>query len=216
MEKKVIFFRRLFFTTLSLLLLFVALILLIPRETIIGLISEKPAPITQKADIYFVFSGGFRQNSIPGFSTEERIGFLKKLLAVHPNTPFVFLDYGRGKAIASKLLNRFGTLNLSSEEKFKYNPKISGTINNVKELVNFLKKHPEYKTIGIITSAYHEKRIKILLDYYLRKNNLNVKVYFFHDKHQEIFNCKFKRYISLVFHEFAGIVYFKILTIFKG
>ncbi|GEM_PF-3118431 len=216
MEKALKFLSRAFLIFFAIFFLFFVIIVFIPRKTMVCVISEKPAKITQKADIYFVFSGGFRQNSIPGFSTEERIAFLKKLLSIHPNTPFIFLDYGRGKKIASKLLNEFGTLNLSGKEKFKYNPKISGTINNVKELVNFLKKHPEYKTIGIVTSAYHEKRIKILLDYYLKKNNLKVKVYFFHDdKNQEIFTCKFKRYITLVLHELIGTLYVKSTTLFN-
>ncbi|BBB32442.1 hypothetical protein TTHT_0884 [Thermotomaculum hydrothermale] len=173
-----------------------------------GLLSETNKRNIEKVDIYFVFSGGF-VNKKPGKSTKERIEFLKMLLKKFPETPFVFLDYNRGKKIANNFFqNKKSNTVLSN---YRYNENLGGTENNIRELISILKNHPEFKKIGIITSEYHEKRVRIILTYYLNKEKLsNIKVYFFHNKQQEIYSCSFLRYLRLILHEIGGIIYFKL------
>ncbi len=189
----------------------IALVYLIsPRQPIVSLLAEKSADESTEIDIYFVFSGGFINNN-PGRSTRERISILKKLLQKHPKSAFVFLDYSRGKRIINKLFKNEQNKNFLSH--YRYTEKHGGTENNVLELISILKKHKEYKRIGIITSVYHEKRVKFMLNYYLKMEKLKgIKIFFFHDNNQqEVYSCSYPRYLKLTLHEFLGIVYFLII-----
>ena len=190
-------------------------ILITPRKKIVKFFSVNNSIQGEKIDIYFVFSGGFVKKHM-GKSTKERVEFLKKLLDKNPETPFVFLDYKGGKQIVSNLLGKRKN-NQSLNSNYRYNEHLGGTENNVLELISILKTHPEFKKIGIVTSIYHEKRIKLILDYHIKQENLtDVKVYFLHDStHQEIYTCSFFRYLKLIMHELGGILYFKLRTIFN-
>lgn len=209
MAKKVI----ILFSTL--LFIFLLAFLSTPRRKIVKLLSVDNQNKAKKIDIYFVFSGGFVKNKM-GKSTSERIDFLKKLLKKHENTPFVFLDYKRGKEIVDNMLIK-EIKNKSIVSDYKYNESLGGTENNVLELVSILKQHPEFKRIGIITSLYHEKRVKLILNYYLKKEKIkNIKIYFLHDNsRQEVYSCSFKRYLKLIVHEIGGILYFKLHVLFN-
>ncbi len=196
------------------LLLLIFSIYLIPREKIIQFLSEKnQTSNSEKIDILFVFSGGF-VNQKMGISTKERINYLKTILNKNPETPFVFLDYRGGKRLIKESIpNKFNDIyNCSS---YKYSEKLGGTENNVLELISILKKHPELKNIGIVTSIYHEKRVKIILKYYLEKENFDyINIVFLHNNlNQEIYYCSFPRYIKLIFHELGGLIYFKLKTL---
>ncbi len=207
MEKKVVkYLKVLLFAIATIFTIF----FITPREFFISLLSENSASFQEKVDVYFVFSGGFYKNRIPGRSTSERMALLKKLLKLHPDTPFVFLDYRGGKIIVKKIYC-CNSYNKIIKSNYRYNSELSGTVNNIKELISILKSHPELKKIGIITSIYHEKRVYTILNRYLKKENLKkIKVLFFHDKkNQEIFSCSYARYAKLIFHEFIGIIYFK-------
>lgn len=208
-KKVIIFFLTLFF-------LFSLIFLLTPRQRAVQLLAVDNQNKEEKVDIYFVFSGGFIKSETMGKSTRERINFLKKLLKTNPDTPFVFLDYKRGKEIIDNILAK-ETKHKTVVSNYKYNEKTGGTENNVLELVSILKKHPEFKKIGIITSIYHERRVSIILNYYLSKEKIkNIKVYFLHDNSkQEIYSCSFTRYLKLIAHEIGGILYFKTYSMFN-
>lgn len=207
MAKKVIIF------FLALFIVFILVFSLTPRNRIVQFLEIDNQNKTGNIDIYFVFSGGF-VNSKMGKSTRERVNFLEKVLKKNPDTPFVFLDYKRGKEIIDNILAK-ETNYKTIVSNYKYNEKTGGTENNVLELVSILKKHPEFKRIGIITSIYHEKRVSLILKYYLKRENIKgIEVYFLHDNtKQEIYSCSFKRYIKLIAHEIGGILYFKLCTL---
>ncbi len=213
MAKKVILI--LFLSFIVCLLACAAMLVFTPREKMLNFLSEPATPVNTKVDVYFVFSGGFFKNKRPGRSTRERLKYLKKLLSKNPKTPFVFLDYKSGKGIIRRIMPH-KYKNLSFESFYTYDETIGGTENNILELISFLKRHPDKRKIGLITSAYHEKRVKIILNHYLKKAGINnIKIYFFHNNNnQEILTCSKKRYFSLIIHELGGITYFKVKSLF--
>ncbi len=203
--------------SLLIILLAPAIILKItPRKTFISFLTVKTEQSEKKPDALVILSGGFKKNLVPGVSTFERINTLKEALNKYPDTPVIVLDYNTGKKlIASKLKEESKNIRILVSNKYSYKEKLGGTENNIAELISLIKERNDIKTIALITSPYHEKRVKLILDYYLQKENLNIDYFFIHVKNKgEIVNCDFSRYLKLVLHEVSGIIYFKLSRLY--
>lgn len=86
---------------------------------------------------------------------------------------------------------------------FAYSDSNSGTLNNVHEILDYMKKK-QLSEVVVVTSPYHEKRVKSLFDKFALKNG-NISVSFLHVKDSEILTAPYRRYVSLIVHESGAI-----------
>ncbi len=203
--KKVIFLLFLLFLT------FLMIFLLLPRNFVLRYFKVKNK-LPERADLIAVLGGGaiVGKNITLGRASTERIKLGIKLLKEEKADKIFFAGYYGEQTIANKFLREEGIDNDKIIKFYKRDKKNYSTTGDLGMILGVVKKYG-FKSVIIVTSPYHERRCKYLMDKILSKKKSKFKFYFAHiENNGEIIRCGYFRYLRLIFHEFFGLLFVKV------
>lgn len=181
-----------------------------PRGPIVDLLQVESGPLAEP-DLVVVMGGGFRPDGQLGRSTRER---LDQLIAVYPTLPpdtFVLIsEYAGGRnRMAQYLAKNSFPADMLVESDYVFDGETGGTVQNVADLFHVLGRQSGIRSVLIITSPYHQLRVRQVVDAYQDRLELEEKRRFaFHrfPDNSEIFTCGRFRFLRLAGRELTGIV----------
>lgn len=193
--------------TTAILLLSAILLLaaaIIPRRLVVDIFTaQNHIKDHGRVQLVAILGGGMNGQKL-GASTKERldrsIPFIK---SQHPEH-LIVCEYRKYREKLSNYLLKNGiNKDKIAYSTFEYSDSNSGTLNNVLEILDYMNK-AQVRQVVVVTSPYHEKRVKLLFDRLTPKDK-NISVSFLHVNYSEIFTTSYRRYVSLIVHETGAI-----------
>ncbi len=201
--KKIFLFFLLFFITF----------LLIPRDFILDFFKVKSS-VPEKVELISVLGGGAIGNKnhfVLGRASLERLKLGVSLFKSGRGKKIFFAGLRGEQKLANKFFIENGVDKSSIVEFYYRNTNDYGTYGDLRMIFDVLKKYG-FKSVLLVTSPYHERRCKYLVDKILRNHGERIKVFFAHIENEgEIKNCSILRFYKLILHEFFALLYLKVL-----
>ncbi|NOY22681.1 MAG: YdcF family protein [Acidobacteria bacterium] len=181
-----------------------------PRSTIIKTLKIDTA-LPDRVDLIAVLGGGIAPDGTLGNSTRERLDAVVEYEREGERNCLILVqEYpaGRKKMVAYLIANGLDKKNILSSG-FHYRDERGGTENNIAELFHVLDKYEKMQRIVLVTSPYHQRRVKLMLKA-AEKHGFERKVHFYFlqlPDNGEISRCSRWRFWHLVTHEALGIFF---------
>lgn len=191
------------FLIISLMVAFASVILFF-RPLIIGFFMVD-ANVAASPNLLVLLEGGGLVYS----PTQERMNKLIDIYKRKPTNILVCSSPQYKDELISNLVSNGVLQQDIVKSRYVYDAR-GGTYNNVSEIMDTLKNNEKYNSIGIVTSPYHENRVKIIAKYLLlnSSNNRRIKISFIHIEDSDIYSTNNERYINIISHELLGTVWF--------
>jgi uncharacterized SAM-binding protein YcdF (DUF218 family) len=196
--------RKIVTTVLILSAVFLIVVAIIPRKWIVDLfVVQSQIKDPSRIQLVAILGGGMNGEKL-GVSTRERLDRSIPFIKKHNPDHLIVCEY---KKYQGRLYNYLLKNGIKKEKMsyptFEYSDSNSGTLNNVLEILDYMKKK-QLSEVVVVTSPYHEKRVKLLFDRLAQKNG-NISASFLHVNNSEILATPYRCYVSLIAHESAAI-----------
>ena len=177
---------------------------IIPRKWVVDqFVVQNQIENFDRPQLVAILGGGMNGEKL-GASTRERLDRSMPFIKKHNPDHLIVCEYKKYQGrLYSYLLKNGIKKEKMSYPTFEYSDSNSGTLNNVLEILDYMKKK-QLSEVVVVTSPYHEKRVKLLFDRLTPKNG-NISVSFLHVNNSEILTTPYRRYVSLIAHESAAI-----------